>query len=295
MAPLPTVEVGEGGSGGVMVMLAGYPDDHRVWAEMADHFKSKYRVVIACLPDFDKTDVPSRKQGWRVEEVDAALDETIARAAPGKADRVTLVIHDWGCFYGYRYLSRHPEKVSKLVAMDIGAAARSSGGKDRPLFRASVQIAKLTIYQLWFAACFVIGNVLGYGVGDAVLFLFFAIARVTGFFGPGTFSAGARPFSEIHCWQGYCYYYVWRKILFEGEKPRMPYPKDTPMLYMYGADKHLMFHSDAFLERAKSSGGMASVRPFRGGHWFYRDDHDGVVEAMEAFLEGRPVPEKYPA
>jgi pimeloyl-ACP methyl ester carboxylesterase len=33
---------------------------------------------------------------------------------------VSLVLHDWGCMYGYMLERQHPELVKNVVSMDIG-------------------------------------------------------------------------------------------------------------------------------------------------------------------------------
>ncbi len=48
---LPTIEVGDERSDAPLVfMLSGFPDDHSVYARLAEDLKDDYRVVIACMP-----------------------------------------------------------------------------------------------------------------------------------------------------------------------------------------------------------------------------------------------------
>jgi pimeloyl-ACP methyl ester carboxylesterase len=30
------------------------------------------------------------------------------------------VVHDWGAFIGYKYENRFPEKVKRMIAIDVG-------------------------------------------------------------------------------------------------------------------------------------------------------------------------------
>ena len=262
---LPTLEVrGDASSDAeVMVMLAGYPDDFGVWAKLAAHYRSRYgRIVMACLPDFDDVgNAPGPRRpylGHTIGAIDAALDATIARATPGKEDRVTLVVHDWGCFFGYRFIGRHPDKVSKLIAMDVGSAVGAMPpGTHAAAFGAesTMQPYLTAFYQLFFAFTFVVGKWLSFRAGNAVLGAFIRASLATGLFD----ASCARPMAKATCWKCAVYYWAWRRGLGGGDMS-VPFPT-VPTLYLYGAGKNLMLHRKVWETRVRCACDQPTLVP----------------------------------
>ena len=68
---------------------------------------------------------------------------------------VTLVLHDWGCIFGYQFCMRHPERVRRIVGVDIGDA------ESLPRTLSLPQMAGVAGYQLWLAVAWKIGGGLG--------------------------------------------------------------------------------------------------------------------------------------
>jgi len=309
---LSTIEVGKEREGSserkpVMFMLAGFPDDHSVWANLADEFKVDYRVVLACLPDYDK-DALRKKAGYSFDEVlgklraatgvapvnmpltsdvlAGAIIETVD-AVTWEDEKVTLVIHDWGCFFGYHFAGRRPEKVEAVVALDIGAAVRppkgvEKAGKASSLGKAK-NTAKVLCYQLYFAASFVVGRVLGSTVATyMMLFPFMMLLKYTAFMHVrGTYKPECTLSKPIQAWMCYPYYYLWRDI-FRGRDLAPPFPQ-CRTLFMWGTKKAITFHSKSFLHKLKDTDRCAYAG-VEGGHWFFLDQHETTVGLMKDFL-----------
>ena len=58
-----------------MLSYVGFPDDQSVWAKLSHAFQDEFRIVMACLPDYDKK-APSRHGGYTVEEVNPSTTVT---------------------------------------------------------------------------------------------------------------------------------------------------------------------------------------------------------------------------
>lgn len=107
----------EGAGPKTIVMIHGWPDTHRLWDGAVAALKDRYRCVRFTLPGFDRPAVHSLDELLRF----------IHSAVGGK--RVTLLVHDWGCFLGYQFAMRHPELVERIIGVDIGdTGSRSPGG-----------------------------------------------------------------------------------------------------------------------------------------------------------------------
>ena len=73
---------------------------------------------------------------------------------------VVLLLHDWGCLYGYQFAMRYPELVERIVGVDIGDAG-SRAHLEELGWHGKLVIAA---YQNWLALAWRIGG----GVGDAM-------------------------------------------------------------------------------------------------------------------------------
>jgi pimeloyl-ACP methyl ester carboxylesterase len=55
---------------------------------------------------------------WQAESIVGCHRTGIAQTSPNAP--VTLLIHDWGCMYGYNLAAKHPALVARTAALDIG-------------------------------------------------------------------------------------------------------------------------------------------------------------------------------
>lgn len=238
----------EGEGPATIVMIHGWPDTHRLWDRQAEALKGRYRCVRFTLPGFDL----GPRRAYPLEEVLEAIRRVIEQSCPG--ERVTLLLHDWGCLFGYQLALRHPQLVERVVGVDIG----DGGSREN---RAEIGMrGKLMViaYQVWLALAWRVGG----GVGDAMARW---LARAIGC------PADAR---SIGAQMGYAYAMRWFGTA--GGLPGLRvFRPEVPMLYIYGERKPFMFHSRAWAERVAARPGNR-VLAFPTGHWV-------MVERPEAF------------
>jgi len=229
----------EGDGAESIVMVHGWPDTYRLWDATVEALKGRYRCVRFTLPGFDPR---SDGRPHTLDELIAFLGEVIERAAPG--GKVTLLLHDWGCFFGYQFYAHHPEKVSRIVGVDIGdprSTAKTMTGREKAIMLA---------YQTWNALAWRIGG----GIGNAMIR---AMARLAGC------PSDRAPMS----WRmGYPYYVLWfgGRDSFRGKVRR--FDPQCPMLFVYGVRKPLRFHSPQWAAELKQKPGNDVVE-FDTGHW----------------------------
>jgi cis-3-alkyl-4-acyloxetan-2-one decarboxylase len=230
----------EGGGPKTIVMVHGWPDTYRLWDAQVEALKARYRCVRFTLPGFD----PGPKRAYPLDDLLKVMRAIVERACPG--GRVTLLLHDWGCFFGYQFAMRHPELVERVVGVDIG-----DGGsrQHRSELGAKGMLIVLT-YQMWLAAAWRIGG----RVGDAMAR---AMARAM----PCP-SVDAR---EVHAQMGYPYAMRWFGVA-GGISGVAVFKPQVPMLFMYGERKPIMFHSRAWAERVAAQPGNRVIA-FPTGHW----------------------------
>ena len=271
---LPYVELGNPKASRAMVFVSGFPDNQlSAFKRVFPYFEKEFRIIAMCFPDFELS--PGSDQtvendwGYSFDEILRRMDATIDKISRGK--KVILVTHDWGAHLGYLYENRHPEKIEVIVAHDVAMLTRG-----RPSLPA---LLILVLYQWWFTTSFLVKNIFGKSAGDFVLSSYVLLTKLLPFIGP-TRDKLRRPREEITSHLCYPYAHFW---LWGGITMKTRYPK-CPLLYMYGRNKNIMFHNASTLERIKSDKN-ASYREFKGGHWFFDEEPEQVVEEIKKFLE----------
>jgi pimeloyl-ACP methyl ester carboxylesterase len=121
VAPWQTLDIDgvsvrvEGSGSHTILMLHGWPDTLQLWEGTVTALRDQYRCVRLTLPGFDLTQ-PARATS--LARMSALLGQLLDRVSPGQA--VTLLLHDWGCAVGYEFAERYPQRVARIVAVDIG-------------------------------------------------------------------------------------------------------------------------------------------------------------------------------
>lgn len=240
-----------------IVFVHGWPDTDRLWDPQVEALRRTYRCVRFTLPGFERT---PRHTVYSVDEVVDRIRQVVERTCPG--ERVTLLLHDWGCVYGFRFAASYPHLVARVIGADVGDA-----GSRRHMRELGVAgKAMAAAYQLWLATAWWIGG----PVGDGMARLF---ARLVGA------PASSR---EITAGMGYPYAVLWYRVC--GGFPRSrPFDPAVPMLYIYGTRKPFMLHSRAWADAIRARPG-SRVIPMQAGHWMMRTRADDFNAGVMAWL-----------
>jgi pimeloyl-ACP methyl ester carboxylesterase len=246
----------EGAGAETIVMVHGWPDTYRLWDGVVEALKDRFRCVRFTLPGFDAS---LERRAYALGEVLEALDRIVERANPG--GKVILMLHDWGCVLGYEYAMRHPERVSRIVGVDIGDPAswkRTLTAMDK---------LKAMSYQVWLALAWMIGG----GVGDAMTRFMARLAKCPS--DPAPMNSG----------MNYSYFLIWfgSRESFRGQLHR--FDPACPMLFVYGRRKFVMFHARAWAEALAAKPGNR-VEEFATGHWVMSDDPVRFNQVVLAWL-----------
>ena len=226
-----------------LVLLHGWPDSAALWDDTVAVLASRWRCVRYTLPGYAPGDVPAAHGLAQVVE---QLHQVVLQAGGGRP--VTLLLHDWGCLFGYHFMRLHPALVSRVIGVDIGDAGSRAHQGDLNLK------AKLGVlgYQLWLALAWRIGG----GLGDRMARKLAVAMHVP------------TPTQSIRAQMGYPYWITWtgahgsyRAVkAFGADEPRVP------MLFLYGRRKPFMFHSRAWAQALVTRPGCRVVE-MNTGHW----------------------------
>lgn len=245
------------GAGRPIVMIHGWPDTLRLWDGQVAALKDRYRCVRFTLPGFD---IEGEGRAYSLDEVVECIRAVVEQAAPG--EKVILLLHDWGCFYGYQFALRHPQLVERIVGVDIGDA-----GSRRHLTEIGLR-AKLAImaYQVWLALAWRIGG----RMGNAMARIMAKLTRCP---------TDRRTIG----WQmGYPYAAAWLGAA-GGVRGLKVFKPHCPMLFLYGEKKPFMFHSRAWAQAVAATPGNRCIG-FSTGHWIMLSRREAFNGALLAWL-----------
>ncbi|MBN8508502.1 MAG: alpha/beta fold hydrolase [Burkholderiales bacterium] len=240
------VEVHVDGAGPeVIVMVHGWPDTFRLWDPLVATLAPRWRCVRFTLPGFD---VGRPRRLVTLDAMTDFLARVVDAASPDRP--VTLLLHDWGCAFGYQYLMRHPQRVARVIGIDIGdAGSRAHWAELRWQAKAGI-----VAYQLWLAAAWLVGGA-SRTLGDRMTR---AMAR---------WARCPAEAALIGAQMNYPYWLQWTG----GYRGRVRLDPPCPMLYLYGTRKPFLFHSRRWAEALAARPGCRVVA-MRTGHWLMCND-----------------------
>jgi pimeloyl-ACP methyl ester carboxylesterase len=108
------LHVAEAGDGPPLLLVHGWPQHWWCWRRMIAQLAQTHRVLVPDLRGFGWSDAPPGDYAKATFAADllALLD------AEG-LDRVQLIGHDWGAYACFLLALEHPDRVDRLVALDI--------------------------------------------------------------------------------------------------------------------------------------------------------------------------------
>lgn len=261
-----TVHV-EGRGPQTLLMLHGWPDDWRLWDGTVAALKDHWRCARCTLPGFDLAQAP------RPMSLDAMvqwLGRVADAVSPGQP--LTLVLHDWGCVFGYEFAARHPERVARIVGVDVGDF-HSRALRDELGMRGRWLAAR---YQLWLALAWQLGRAGATGLADRLTRWQARVLRCP------------VPGSAVGWQMNHPYAMQWFGAA-GGLRALAPVEPACPMLFIHGTRKHFNFHSQGWLQRLQARPGSVA-RGLRAGHWPMVSQPAAFHALLRAWLEGAPLP-----
>ena len=253
----------EGSGDETILMVHGWPDTHRLWDGTVAALADAYRCCRFTLPGHG----PDGGEPVRPPDLSAIVQLLLHVADAVCPDRkLTLLLHDWGCVFGYQFYMLHPERVARIIGVDIGDTHRL------PTTLPAIQLAGIFAYQFWLALAWKIGG----RAGDRMTRWLAKQMRVPA----DSARIGAR--------MNWPYAQTW----FGGERSlrrqAVPFHPECPMLYIWGTRKPFVFHSPGWPSQVERlPGGRAQA--FATSHWVMLDDPAGFNSLVRSWLQTAPT------
>lgn len=106
------------GAGPAVLLIHGFPDDHRVWARQVPALlDAGYRVIVPDLRGCGDSQLLPRVRDYRIDTVVADL---LALLDALGVSRARVIGHDWGAAIGWHLAIEHPQRVDRYIALSVG-------------------------------------------------------------------------------------------------------------------------------------------------------------------------------
>ena len=112
----PVVDYGKGPA---VLLLHGFPDDRHLWRyQVGALANAGFRVIAPDLRGFGDAPRPIDPKEYGIPIV---INDVVGILDALGVKRVQLVAHDWGAAVGWRMAAVLPDRVSRYVALSVGA------------------------------------------------------------------------------------------------------------------------------------------------------------------------------
>ena len=112
----------EAGEGPLVVLLHGFPQTHHMWRfQIPALVEAGFRVVAPDMRGYNLSDKPEGIEQYRVGLLARDVERLIVELGEEKA---AVVGHDWGAIVAWFVAMQYPERVEKLVILNVPHPAR---------------------------------------------------------------------------------------------------------------------------------------------------------------------------
>lgn len=108
-----------GGDGPPVLLLHGYPQTHVMWHRIAPRLAQKYRLILCDLRGYGASSVPADDSEQFSYSKRAMAQDFVEIADQLGLNKFSICSHDRGARVGYRLALDHPDRVEKLILLDI--------------------------------------------------------------------------------------------------------------------------------------------------------------------------------
>jgi pimeloyl-ACP methyl ester carboxylesterase len=239
------------------VMIHGWPDTYRLWDAQVEALKGHFLCVRFTLPGFD---ISQKGRAYSLDEIVQTIHLVVDESCPNQ--RVSLLLHDWGCLFGYQFAMQQSQLVERVIGVDIGDAG-SHRNRAEMGTRGMFMVAA---YQIWLALAWFIDGKIGNSMSRWMAHLLRCPTDS----------------QSIGSQMGYPYALSWLGVS-GGLRGLRTFDPHCPMLYIYGERKPIMFHSSAWIERIAEQPGNR-VLGWPTGHWVMIEQAGEFNETLLSWL-----------
>lgn len=113
------LSVHRAGSGPPLLMLHGFPQNHRCWAGLAPRFAEGHDVIVPDLRGYGASDAPPDDEGHTVYSKRAMAGDVVGLLDALGIERAHVLGHDRGARVAYRMALDHASRVGRLGIVEV--------------------------------------------------------------------------------------------------------------------------------------------------------------------------------
>lgn len=113
------LELHEAGRGPPLLLLHGFPQNHRCWARMAPRLAASHRVLVPDLRGYGGSDAPPDDEAHGVYSKRRMAADLVGLLDALGVERAGVLGHDRGARVAYRMALDHPDRVSRLGIVEV--------------------------------------------------------------------------------------------------------------------------------------------------------------------------------
>lgn len=244
-----------------LVFIHGWPDGPELWESQVQVLSKSYRCLRVTLPNFRGQ---KSSEGFDFPKLIQLLSKTIKDSLKDQvSDKIILIGHDWGAYLSYLYEKEFPDQVERLITLDVGARIQADSVKESVVYLS---------YQGWLISAWLAEKVwpnLAHKMSEA-------LAKI-----------GKAPSPEkTSAKMNYPYFYFWRNLLWGSSAQTLlqGYEPHCPTLFIFGAEKPVMFHSNEWVRYLRERKDCKVVEVPDAGHWIMRDKPQLVTRLIQDWI-----------
>ena len=100
----------------LVILLHGFPEFWYSWRHQLPVLGQRFHVVAPDMRGYNLSDKPADSRSYRIEYL---VQDVVGLINYFGKQTAAIVAHDWGAAVAWALAQRHPELVSKLVAMQV--------------------------------------------------------------------------------------------------------------------------------------------------------------------------------
>jgi epoxide hydrolase 4 len=104
------------GSGEPCILIHGFPDFWYTWRAQMPELAKHFQVVAIDQRGYNLSDKPEGVENYKLEKLVGDVNAVVEHF---KAPKVVIVGHDWGGMVAWTYAMRFPDKVDRLVILNL--------------------------------------------------------------------------------------------------------------------------------------------------------------------------------
>jgi pimeloyl-ACP methyl ester carboxylesterase len=264
----------------LVVMLHGFPECWYSWRHQLIALGEQFTVVAPDMRGYNLSDKPSHVEDYRIDRL---VDDVTGLIRHFGREQATIVGHDWGAGVAWAVALKHPEYVSRLVALQVPPL---------PVWRKNMTLkqALRSWYMLFFQIPRLPEWLLSRNDFEALDKMFSGTVMRPGSITSADITVYKRALREPGALTASLNYYRANVFsLFFGRRDKRNASVESsvrvPTLFIYGERDHAIVPETVRGVGHFVDGPYREIRIADIGHWVQQEAHAEVTAALCSFLD----------